>query len=398
MRKIKVLIISHAYVEKDNLRKIRDLSSFSDLEIGVLFPEKWKTWHGENKVENQNQEAKSSCEKYHDDHYRIFTLPAYFAGDGGLYFYNPRQLGKILKSSNPDIIHLEEEPWTPLAGETSFLTSRLGAKLVFFSWENLDVSLNLWRTFVEKYVFRRAAMAIVGNRGARERLTRRGFSGPIEVLPQFGVDVEKFKSPASPAGGRNPKVKSNELKNVMGLSGFVVGFVGRLTPEKGLEILFRAMAKVGGDWSLLLLSTSSELPDYFQKLAKELGIMTRIKLAVGVPHDKFPEYFGCMDTAVLPSLTTPTWVEQFGRVLVEALACGVPVIGSSSGAIPEVIGGAGLIFAEGKEEELAEKISLLVKDVILREQLSWAGQERVSRLYSNSVIAEKTHAFYQSLS
>jgi glycosyltransferase involved in cell wall biosynthesis len=132
-------------------------------------------------------------------------------------------------------------------------------------------------------------------------------------------------------------------------------------------------------------------------LVEELQMGNRVKVATAVPHENFPDYFACLDVMVLPSLTTPTWKEQFGRVLVEAMACGVPVIGSSSGAIPEVLGEAGLIFPEGDENALAEKIGLLMKEAAWRERLSRTGQERVSRLYSTSVIAERTHHFYQSL-
>ncbi len=104
-----------------------------------------------------------------------------------------------------------------------------------------------------------------------------------------------------------------------------------------------------------------------------------------------------LDVLVLPSSTTPVWKEQFGRVLVEAMACRVAVIGSDSGAIPEVVGGAGMIFPEGNAAALCEKLSELIRTPALREQLAEAGYQRVLANYTQERIAEKSTEFYRQL-
>src|SRR4029077_20714900 len=93
-----------------------------------------------------------------------------------------------------------------------------------------------------------------------------------------------------------------------------------------------------------------------------------------------------MDVLVLPSRTTPTWAEQFGRVLVEALWCGVPVIGSDSGAIPVVVNttGGGLLSPEGAVAALANALFELRADPAVREALAGKGRESVERLFAVS--------------
>ena len=104
-----------------------------------------------------------------------------------------------------------------------------------------------------------------------------------------------------------------------------------------------------------------------------------------------------MDVLVLPSLTTPGWVEFFGRVLVEAMACEVPIIGSSSGEIPNVIGDAGLIFHEGDADDLKDKLLLLARNESLKSELAALGKKRAIEKYSWEQIAADTYEVYKSL-
>lgn len=392
----RILIISHAYVEEANLAKIKLLSRFDDLEIGVLSPESWRTWHGEEKVKIQKSrpevdpplvEKGKIPDESRKKLYKDFNLPTFFSGDAGLYFYHPLKLFRLLKEFNPDIVHLEEEPWTPIALETAYYCKKMGKKLLLFSWENIDLYLNYWRKWVERFVLKNTGYCLVGNEGALLRLKDHGFIEGITVLPQFGVDTERFH----PSENDNGVVSDSSQS----ANHFRIGYVGRLTADKGLETLFRAFAKLGKpEAELVLLSSSAKLPEYFRDLAESLSIAGQVKLITGVSHADFPDYISSFNLQVLPSLTTPSWKEQFGRVMLEGMASGVPVIGSSSGAIPEVLGNAGLIFKEGDEGELYKKMTQLYGDSVLRKQLAEAGQDRVRKLYAYSVIAQKTHEIY----
>src|SRR5207244_1025724 len=110
-----------------------------------------------------------------------------------------------------------------------------------------------------------------------------------------------------------------------------------------------------------------------------------------------PEYLAALDALVLPSRTTATWAEQFGHVLIEAMAAGVPVVGSSSGAIPDVVGDAGIIVPEGDAAALRRALGTLLADPALRARLSERGQDRVQAHYAHAVVARELAALYRRL-
>jgi glycosyltransferase involved in cell wall biosynthesis len=132
-------------------------------------------------------------------------------------------------------------------------------------------------------------------------------------------------------------------------------------------------------------------------LADALGIAERVTFLGRLPSAQAPEFYRSLDVLVLPSLSRPNWVEQFGRVLVEAMACEIPVIGSASGEIPTVIGDAGLLFPEGDATLLAERITALAKDPAHRAQLAKLGRARVLAHFTNARITAETVRIYEQM-
>jgi glycosyltransferase involved in cell wall biosynthesis len=110
-----------------------------------------------------------------------------------------------------------------------------------------------------------------------------------------------------------------------------------------------------------------------------------------------PAYYHQLDTLVVPSRTRPNWKEQFGRVLVEAMASGVPVVGSDSGEIPHVIGDAGLIFPEGQADVLRAHLARLLGNADLRTDLARRGRERVLERFTQAQVAAQTYQVYRSV-
>jgi glycosyltransferase involved in cell wall biosynthesis len=132
-------------------------------------------------------------------------------------------------------------------------------------------------------------------------------------------------------------------------------------------------------------------------LAAQLGLAQHVTFLGRVGSTSMPAFFASMDVLTVPSRTTPTWKEQFGRVLVEAMACQTPVIGSDSGEIPHVIGDAGLIFAEGDAQALASLLLRLAGDPALRAELSRRGRARVLAYFTQERIAAATYQVYQQM-
>ena len=148
-------------------------------------------------------------------------------------------------------------------------------------------------------------------------------------------------------------------------------------------------------WRLLVVGDGSERGPFEQRL-RAAGLRERAEFTGAVNFARMPEYFHRVDVMIIPTETTKRIREQFGRVIVEAMASGVPVIGSTCGAIPEVIGEAGLIFPEGDAAALAGALRRMLADEDLRKRLAIAGLARVGQ-YSWEQVAEKTYELYRQV-
>jgi len=370
---MRVLLVSHAYTVGTNWAKPAELAKMPGLTVGVMAPKRWKG-------EMQDYVLGGAI----SPGIRLFSSPVFFSGHIGGYGYWPSVFLQ-LRRFNPDIVQVEEEPWSVSAWQVLVAKELFGlkSKVILFTWENVGYpSFPPYRWF-RRFLLHRTDFAIAGNAGGRELLIQHGFpQEKVIVLPQFGVDVERYRKRPS-AGSRRSLPPGS----------FTIGYVGRLVPEKGIVTLLKAVQMLPGDFRLLLVG-SGPLRVEVERLAEAWGLRERLVLTGPVPHGDVPHYLNCLDILVLPSLTTPRWKEQFGRVLVEAMACEVPVVGSSSGEIPQVIGDAGLIFQEGDAAELAEKLKLLMEDDSLRGDLARRGKERVFKHYTSERIAQQTYEVY----
>lgn len=369
---MKILFVSHTYLVETNQQKLLKLSKHKDVDLTLIAPYEWK------------HELKTyQLKKSRGENFDIIPLKTILNGRISLYFYPT--LHKWFHRLKPDIVHIEEEPWALSTFQAMGFKRISGSKTLFFTWENIYRKRWPPLSFFERYVLKHADRAIAGNHEGRKILLRKGFRKSIDVLPQLGVDPELFK-----------KGDSISLREKMGLAGFTLGYIGRLVREKGVLTLIEAAAKLERDFSILLVGKGKLKQDII-KLSRKLGITNKIKFVDTVPHEEVPQYLNCMDVLVLPSITTPKWKEQFGHVLTEAMSCEVPVIGSDSGEIPNVIADAGLVFREGDVKQLAERLSLLIGDERRRKELAKKGRRRVLENYTWEKIADKTYEIYQKM-
>ncbi|RME57487.1 glycosyltransferase family 4 protein [Candidatus Parcubacteria bacterium] len=372
---MRVLYIGHTYIVTVNRQKLRELARFDDIELMLVVPKKWPDYLKTQYVQPEDNPS-----------FAFYPTATLFHGSETLYIYFPN-LGLYVRRFQPDIIHVEQGPYA-LAYTQAIINKKLfapQAKCLFFTWWNLPYTLKPYWRAVEKFNLRHTDYAITGNNDARQILRMRGFNGPVKVLPQLGVDTNLFR-----------RLDVTGLKQTLGLTGFTVGFVGRLVPEKGLVTLVEAFAQLPPDCHLLLVGRG-ELKSHLLAMAANLGLADRLHLVDTVPHTDVPLYLNCMDIMVLPSLTTPTWAEQFGHVLIEAMACQTPVIGSSSAEIPNVIGEAGLIFAEGNVKDLAAKLRQLYDNPQLRVELVQRGLRRVQDNFTDRRLAKEIYQIYREL-
>jgi len=374
---LRILMISKACIVGAYQKKLEELARLPDVELTVVVPHYWRDERGVMRLERE-----------HTQGYDLVVERMALNGHFHLHFYPG--LAKHFRRIKPHIVHIDEEPYNVATWQAMRLAKTHGAKAIFFTWQNIHRRYPPPFSLIESYNLRNADYAIAGNSEAVGVLEAKGYRGAVGVIPQFGVDPDKFKAQSSKFKGSNFQLPTSNFQL------FTIGYVGRLVEEKGGHILLRAVAGLKGKWQLRILGSGPQR-SHLERLAAELGITERVSFEEPIPSTQMPGHYHQLNALVLPSLTRSNWKEQFGRVLIEALACGVPVVGSDSGEIPNVIGEAGLIFAEGDVQALRARLSQLMADPALREELARRGRARVLAHYTQAQVAAKTYQVYRDL-
>jgi glycosyltransferase involved in cell wall biosynthesis len=380
---MKVLMLSKALIVGAYQKKLEEMAAIEGMELTVVVPPSWA-----------DPRSPVRLEKVHTQGYNLIVSDMAFNGNYHLHFYP--KLRKIVRSMRPDVFHIDEEPYNLATFQAMWLAQSVGARTVVFTWQNLFRRYPPPFGWMERYVLKRADALLVGNSEAAGVWRRKGYHGPMHLIPQFGVDPAIYYR--RQRVNKRGKVSVFKRKSVGPASqpSLVIGYVGRLVEEKGLEILLHAVSKLRGPWNLQILGDGPDRKR-LEQMAQWLGISGRVTFDQKMPSSHLPHYFSGLDALVLPSLSRANWKEQFGRVLVEAMACDVITVGARSGAIPEVIGDAGLTFAEGSVEELHGQLQRLLDDVSLRKQLRQKGRQRVTENYTQAAIAHNTVAVYHQI-
>ncbi len=366
---MRALVVGHAYVARDNRAKWESLAEEGLASIELLLPHRWPSW------EQDYHPIPSETANL-----RIRVARAFRTGREDPYFFAPGTFGNL---NNFDLLCVEQG--TTAAVYAQALLARRGPKprTCFFTWINWEGRLRWPWTAIERFNLARSDGAIGGNRDTVDLLRKHGFRGKIAVIPQLGVNPDFYS--AAPA---------DALRARLGLESLVLGYVGRLVPEKGIMDLVEAAATFQGPASLLLVG-DGPLADPARARAAALGL--RLVHVPAVPHDAVRDHLRAMDLLILPSRDTPFWREQFGHILIEAMACEVPVVGSSAGAIPEVLGDAGLLFPQGDRDALRECLATLITSASERKARGLRGRERVLAHYTHAKIARDTLDFWKTL-
>lgn len=359
-------MISKACVVGTYQRKLEELARLPDIDLTVIVPPSWRDSSGEWKLE-----------RVHTQGYRLLVEPIRFNGNFHLHYYPTAN--RRLRELRPDVVHIDEEPYNLATWHILWGAKRIGAKALFFSWQNIRREYPFPFSWGERWTLRNIDYAIMGTQSAADVWTAKGYCGPLAVIQQFGVDPDFFTPETRPRSG-----------------GFVIGYVGRLVPEKGIDTLIRAAARLEGAWRVEIIGQGPERP-VLERLARSLNIADRVAFSGQVPSMRMPAFLRGLDVLVIPSRTRPNWKEQFGRVIVEAMACVVPVIGSDSGAIPDVVGDGGLIFPEGDSDALADHLRALMHDAVLRRSLGEAGRAQVLNCYTIAQVAAQTAQVYRDM-
>ncbi len=371
-----ILLVDHHGVRGAGRKLYRILAEAAGYRYVLAIPSRWPDGY----IVATAEPEKSGLE--------VIPLRPLFAGKPhrGLY----RGLTGLIRNLRPDVLYVDAEPEGFLAFQAVHAARRSSTPVgvVFDSWRNIDYGPSefpfkfpRFAARIERYVLKDAIHGIVHNHDAAAIFARKGFSATT-VLPPW-VDTTMF-------------VPQERVRAEAG-AGFVVGFVGRLVPEKGVKTLLSALRELPPEFRLLIVGEGPER-DALKYHAGREGVSSRVQWEKGVVQEKLPALFGRMDALVLPSLETPGWKEQFGRVLIEAMSCGVPVVGSDTGEIPRVIDDCGLVVPPGDPEALARSLLRLAHDRELHARYVWKGRERAVNHFDLRVIAAAYSRLFRSLS
>lgn len=392
---MRVAVISHSYIVELNRGKLQSLVSLSpDIEVSIVVPEKWcpgGVQHGVVRTSPVRLER-----------FVVEPLPNFSQSNQGMLSFAPYRLASFFRRFKPDIIQVEQGSKSLAYAQSIMLNKLLGLRasnILYTAW-NLPYTLPPPLQMLESFNLKNSHGLACYNAAGIDILKEHGFVGPTAVIPQLGIDQKLFFP--DPEMGK-------KIRAQLGLrdSDFVIGFAGRLVKEKGLRTLTKAFAQLqlqldptDRDAVKLMIIGKGPLSEEISQFA-ETHANVIVKGAVN--HDEMPAHINAMNVFVLPSETlvdeklgvyATGWVEQFGHVIVEAMACGTVMVGSTNGEIPHVINSAGKVFEEGNVNALGQTLLELIRSPELMRDLSERGLQRVEMHYTDAMLARKQLEFY----
>lgn len=372
----RILSIAHSYCVALNRRLVHEMARAggAEWEITAVAPAFF-----------QGDLRPIALEQIDGELCRVEAVPTYLSSRIHLFVYGYR-LRELLRQSR-DLVHCWEEPYIVAGGQVAWWTPR-EIPLVFSTLQNISKRYPPPFSAIEKYCIERCAGWMGCGRLVIETMLARGYGGkPHRVMP-LGVDIEQFRP--DPAARETVRIR-------LGWSPPnppVVGYIGRFVEEKGVGLLMRALDRIAAPWRALFVGGGA-LEESLRQWAARYG--DRVRIVNNIAHDQVPAYLNAMDLLCAPSQATPRWREQFGRMVVEAFACGVPVISSDSGELPYVVDAAGVIARERDEDGWVRAIGELIDNAATRSELSRKGIARARSTYAWPVVARQHLEFFAQL-
>lgn len=358
---MRVVVVARSYADPEQRGKLRALAGLG-CTLAAAVPSAWRT-HPQGRLQTAS---------FGDDAgVRIYPVPV----DGARW--ERRSLTRLLSEFRPDLVQLEEEPWLPVGAALASAAGRFGFRLVVFSAQSIPPRLPLLGRIRRARTVRAASAAIGANRLATALLAGGRTELRQAVIPQTGV--------LPPLNPREPPA-----------AGFSIGFVGRLVPERGLDVLLRACVRLRGFWTVQVVG-SGPSQEELEALAQRLGIAARVTWHGALSRPALDSIWPTLDCLVQPARSTHEWVEAKGRTALEAMAYGIPVIGSRSGALPDIVDGVGQVVPEDDVEALAAALQRWLDDPQERGRLGIEARRRVLAEFTDEAIAARTAKLWREV-
>ncbi|MCK5803801.1 MAG: glycosyltransferase family 4 protein [Lentisphaeria bacterium] len=372
-------VYSHALVQPCTWGRWRALATNYPVSVHLVIPNRWENeWFGKPVIWTPSAVV--------EERFRVTPVAVTNRRHWGRYAF--RSIACTLRDRPADAIIAYGEEFSLLLHQIIWCRKRFApqAKLAFFTWNNLTI-LGGRRLWLKRWLWKRVCSgtdtAMAGNEKGAQLIREAGYPGQVLTQTEIGVDEKDF----------HPDPANRErVRRKIGAEGFVFGFAGRLTEAKGLEDLFTALENLRTEqpWTLLLVG-DGDLRSELERRADCLG--GKVVFVGQRPAPEMPDWFRAMDCLVLPSRSMPDWEEQFGLVIPQAALCGALVLGSDSGAIPEVLGTADAVFRERSPEQLGALLARAVEDHGWRERVTDKVRTTARRQHTTTALAAQTYSW-----
>jgi glycosyltransferase involved in cell wall biosynthesis len=364
---LRVVSVAHSAILAGGARRryLRLLDA-GDVDLTLVVPRLWREFGREMRAEAASEPG-----------LKLEILPILLpeAGSMGWYLHFYPGLRRSLRRLRPQVLHLWEEPWSVVALQAALLKG--DAALVLEVDQNILKRLPPPFENIRRFVLKRCAHILARSADAAEVVRACGYAGPISYIG-YGVDSTYFRPRVAPPPAHE---------------GLAIGYVGRLIEEKGLDDAIEAIA---GTLAPVRLEIMGEGPheERLKQRIRELGVGARVAFRPwGTPHE-VAAFLQGLDLSLLLTRTTPHVREQFGRVIIESQGCGVPVVGSTCGAIPDIVGDGGWIVPENAPEALAALLDRLAEDPAQLAQKSQAALRNVAERFNYEALATALRGVY----
>ncbi|CAG7613354.1 N-acetyl-alpha-D-glucosaminyl L-malate synthase [Paenibacillus solanacearum] len=365
---MRILAVSHPCVTDVNQQFYAELEALGH-QVQLILPANFRTGYSNGAIQ---------VNRWAGFQGGIETRKVGFPESIPLHYYQSDMRPLIVKF-RPDVLFVEEEPYALSAWQAFYASRNLPMMRMIYSAQNINKQYPPPFRWMERYVLSRTDAAAVVSSEVGSVLRQKRYQGALFPFP-LGVDTRQFQPSA---------IERATIRKLIGAEDhFVVGYVGRFVEEKGVRHLLEAVKMLDDARMKFVFVGNGDLMEEVRKTQAQFP--EHVWIADQIKHNEVHQWMNTLDILVLPSLTKPNWKEQFGRVIIESMACGVPVLGSDSGEIPKLIRqtGGGWICREGDTEDLAAALLRLAADVTERRHKAEIGLKSVQSSYSKQMMAK----------